>query len=150
MIERTLNVSAIKDGTVLDHLPSNKVLLILKLLTLQEDKFITLGINLPSKKNKKKGILKLADRALSTSELNKIAVLAPETTVNTITNYKVTNKKKIMLKKIESNTIKCSNPNCITNKERTLTKFEIIEKEPLRILCHFCEREMQKEEIQFL
>ena len=42
---------------------------------------------------------------------------------------------------------KCSNPNCITNKEAVATEFDIVEEDPLKIRCKYCERSMSREDI---
>jgi aspartate carbamoyltransferase regulatory subunit len=149
-MKRTLEVAAIKEGTVIDHIPGDKVLKMLAALNINNNHQITIGVNLESKKQKKKGIIKIAGRKMTETELNKIAVLAPDATINTIIDYEVTKKKNVELFGIEPDTIQCNNPNCITNHEQVQRKFRILEKEPLKILCHFCERTIEKEEIQFI
>ena len=148
--KKVLEVAAIEDGTVLDHLPSEKVLKIVEILALHQESRITLGMNLESKKQGKKGIIKIEGRDLTEEEMNKIAILAPEVTVNQITNYEVIKKKKIVLREIEPNTLRCNNPNCITNAESVATKFHILDKKPLKVRCYFCERSIEKEEMIFL
>ncbi|MBI5073436.1 aspartate carbamoyltransferase regulatory subunit [Candidatus Woesearchaeota archaeon] len=147
---QTLEVSAIEHGTVLDHLPSEKVMKIAGMLGFHTDCCVTIGLNLTSKKHQKKGIIKIAGRDLEEAELNKIAILAPHVTVNTIEGFLVTKKKKIVLRGIEPDTIRCMNPNCITNHQSVITKFHIIEKTPLKIRCYYCERSMEEKEIEFL
>jgi aspartate carbamoyltransferase regulatory subunit len=143
-------VAAIREGTVLDHLPSNKVLKLLSLLMMESKNPITIGMNLRSNKQQQKGIIKVGGRALTEKEYNKIAILAPEATVNRIEEYEVVEKRKIELRGIESATIRCNNPGCITNYEPVSQRFKLIDKKPLKIRCHYCERMMDKEEIEFL
>ncbi len=148
--KQILEVAAIKQGTVLDHLPGDKVLQIVELLSCETHSPITLGINLESKKLRAKGIIKLSARNLTEAEMNKIAIIAPDATVNTIENYDVVKKKKIVLRNIEPNTLFCTNPSCITNAEKTITRFHLLEKNPLKIQCFYCERILEKNEIKFL
>lgn len=148
--KKVLEVAAIENGTVLDHLPSEKVLKIVEILALHRESRITLGMNLESKKLGKKGIIKIEGRDLAEEEMNKIAILAPEVTINHIKKYEVIKKKKIVLREIEPRTLKCNNPNCITNAEPVSTKFSICEKKPLKVRCYFCERSIEKEEMIFL
>ncbi len=148
--KKVLEVAAIENGTVLDHLPSEKVLKIVEILALHRESRITLGMNLESKKQGKKGIIKIEGRDLTEEEMNKIAILAPEVTINHIKTYEVVKKKKIVLREIEPSTLKCSNPSCITNAEPVSTKFHILEKRPLKVRCYFCERSIEKEEMIFL
>ncbi len=145
-----LEVSAIEKGTVLDHLPSDKVMKIVSMLDFHTNCCVTIGLNLTSKKQQKKGIIKIAGRDLEEAELNKIAILAPAVTVNTIEGFLVTKKKKIALRGIEPNTIKCTNQNCITNHQNVITKFNVIGKQPLKIRCYYCERSLEEQEIEFL
>lgn len=144
---KTLEVSAIEQGTVIDHLPNEKVLQILKLLKPSEEHMITIGINLKSKSTGTKGIIKLSNKILDEKERNIIAILAPNATLNVIKDYQVVEKKLIELRGIEPNIITCNNPNCITNHEKMTTKFSIKIKTPLEIRCGYCERSILEEEI---
>ena len=58
-----LLVAALKNGTVIDHIPSDKVFDVVNLLNLTKiDNPITIGSNLSSRKMGTKGIIKIADR----------------------------------------------------------------------------------------
>lgn len=143
----TLEVSAIKNGTVIDHLPSERVLQILKLLKHDKEHTITVGINLKSKSTETKGIIKLSNKNLNEKECNMVAILAPKATLNVIEDYRVVEKKMIELRNIEPNIITCNNPNCITNYEKMTTRFSIKTKTPLQIQCKYCERVIQEQEV---
>jgi aspartate carbamoyltransferase regulatory subunit len=101
-------------------------------------------MNVPSKNLGRKDIVKVENRDIDTSEINKIAVIAPEATINTIQEYKVTKKEKVSLPDIIVGIIRCPNPQCITNKEREPIKsvFKVKEKDPLVLRCKYCEREI--------
>ena len=63
--KKELQVAALKNGTVIDHIPSNKLFTVVSLLGLQdEDANITIGNNFESKKLGKKGIIKIATASL--------------------------------------------------------------------------------------
>ena len=148
---KQLTVSAIKDGTVIDHLPPEVTFKVIKVLNLQKsDKTVTLAHNLKSKKMKKKGIVKVAGKALTQEEANKVALLAPTATVNIIKNYNVSKKLKLALPKQMNNIIKCSNPQCITNHETVPTKFNLVSEKPLKLQCGYCERKMGRPDITLL
>lgn len=146
----TLEVSALQNGTVLDHLPSEKVLKLLTLLNVADDRTVTVGMNLKSKTLARKGVIKLSERHLDEKELNKVAILAPEATLNMIQNYKVIQKKKIELRGIEEGIIRCNNPHCITNHETIFTRFLIMAKTPLALRCFYCERMVKEQEIHLM
>ncbi len=148
--KKILSVAAIEDGTVIDHIPSEKVMKVVEILLLDNIHRITIGLNLESKKKGRKGIIKISGRKLTEAEMNKIAILAPDATLNIIEKYDVVKKKKILLYGIEPNTLCCNNPNCITNHEQAETRFHIMQKEPLRVCCFFCERTGEEDEVRFL
>ena len=140
-----LQITAVNNGTVIDHIPSEKTMKIVDLLglTASNDR-VTVAFNIDSKRNGKKGIIKIADRTLSSSELKKIAILAEEATVNIIENYKVVEKKYTTLPEILVDIIECPNSKCISSIEPIKTKFEVEEHDKLR--CFYCERTINKKD----
>lgn len=144
MSEKTtqLKVSAIRNGTVLDHIPSRSVFAVVDILDLSRSQNpVTIGSNLESRTLGHKGIIKIADRFFEDSELGRIALLAPDATVNVIRDYEVVEKKKITLPETVVGIAKCSNPMCVTNHQRVTTRFStIIEAKKVKLLCHYCEK----------
>ena len=95
MSRKELVVSALENGTVLDHIPAENVYKALDILDLKGiESQITIGINLTSKAQGKKGIIKIEDKFFEDDELNKLALIAPKATVNIIRDFKVMEKKK--------------------------------------------------------
>lgn len=141
--KKELIVSAIENGTVIDHIPVNTVLMVLNILGLNDyEDEVLIGINLDSKKYSKKGIIKVRNKYFEQHDLNKIALVAPNATLIVIKNYEVVEKKSVEIPDKIEKILKCINPNCITNKESIDSKFLVKEKEPLKIQCHFCEKTM--------
>lgn len=150
-MKKELKVPAIKEGTVIDHIPSRVTFKVMRILDLKEFKHvISVALNLKSKTMGNKGIIKVGDRFLTQDEVNKIAILAPNATVNIIKDYKVKEKIKVNLPNDIYNIIKCSNPQCITNNEQIKTLFHVINKDPLKVICHHCERVMESDEITLI
>ena len=148
---KELKISAIKDGTVIDHLPPKYALQIAKILQLENlDSVISVATNLQSKKQEKKGIIKIGDKFLTEKEVNKIALIAPYATLNIIKGYKVIEKKKIKIPELIKDIVKCFNPNCITDAEKVKTKFYVVSTSPLKLKCNYCERGMGSENITLL
>ncbi len=144
-------IPAIKDGSVIDHIPSKATFRVMKLLDPKEyEHTINIALNLPSKKMGKKGLIKISSRTLTEEEVNKIALLAPDATVNIIKDYEVLKKTVVKVPKIVENIVKCSNPNCITNVEHVATRFLLLTEEPLRMHCFYCERVMGRDDISLL
>jgi aspartate carbamoyltransferase regulatory subunit len=142
MSRKELVVSALENGTVLDHIPADNVYKALRILNLKGiENQITIGINLNSKQNGKKGIIKIADKFFEDEELNKLALLAPEATVNIIRDFKVVEKKKVELPKEITGIAKCMNPKCVTNHQPITTKFTVnVKGSETSLLCHYCEK----------
>ena|SRR3989338_589797 len=150
-MKKELSVSAIKEGTVIDHIPSDATLKVADILDLEGIRsIISIATNLASKTMGKKGIIKIGGKNLTKEETDKIALIAPDATVNIIQNYGVKKKIKVAIPSIVDKIIKCSNPNCITNNEKVMTKFDVLNKVPLKVRCHYCERDMAKEDITLL
>lgn len=131
-----------ENGTVLDHIPAENVYKALRILNLKGiENQITIGINLNSKQHGKKGIIKIADKFFEDDELNKLALLAPEATVNVIRDFKVVEKKKVELPKEISGIAKCMNPKCVTNHQPITTRFTVnVKGNETSLLCHYCEK----------
>ncbi|MBP3563439.1 MAG: aspartate carbamoyltransferase regulatory subunit [Bacteroidales bacterium] len=142
MTHKELVVSALENGTVLDHIPAENVYKALDILNLKGiESQITIGINLASKAQGKKGIIKIADKFFEDDELNKLALIAPQATVNVIRDFKVVEKKKLEMPHEVIGIAKCRNPKCVTNHQPIKTRFTTVEKDnEISLLCHFCEK----------
>ena len=142
MSRKELVVSALENGTVLDHIPAKNVYKALDILNLKGiENQITIGINLVSKVHGEKGIIKIADKFFEDEELNKLALIAPNATVNIIRDFKVVEKKKLVMPKEVIGIAKCRNPKCVTNHQPIKTRFATVEKDnEIQLLCHFCEK----------
>lgn len=142
-------VSALRNGTVIDHVPSDKLFEIVDILRLADMKNqITIGNNLESKKIGSKGIIKISDKFFEKKELGKIAIIAPKANISIIRDFEVVEKFQLSLPDEITGIIRCANPKCITNNERDIvSRFDVIDKENLAVRCHYCEKVMNKEDI---
>ena len=151
MNKEELQVAALQNGTVIDHIPTDKLFTIVSLLGLKNsDLNITIGNNLPSKKLGKKGIIKVADRFFTDEEISRLSVVAPNVQLNIINNYEVVEKKQVIMPNVIKGLVKCGNPKCITNNEPMTTIFHVICKENGILKCHYCEKEQNKEAVKLL
>ena len=151
MNKEELQVAALQNGTVIDHIPTDKLFTIVSLLGLKNsDLNITIGNNLPSKKLGKKGIIKVADRFFTDEEISRLSVVAPNVQLNIINNYEVVEKKQVIMPDVIKGLVKCGNPKCITNHEPMTTIFHVICKENGILKCHYCEKEQNKEAVKLL
>jgi aspartate carbamoyltransferase regulatory subunit len=146
--KKELAVAALKNGTVIDHIPSDSLFKVVDLLGIQSIKNnVTIGYNLDSKKYGKKGIIKVANITFPEATLNRIAIIAPNAVINIIKDYEVVEKRKVELPDNIYGIVKCSNPKCITNNEPMRTHFHVIDRENMILKCHYCERTEDKDKI---
>lgn len=149
--KKELQVAALENGTVIDHIPSDKLFTVVSLLNLKDmDSNITIGYNLESKKLGKKGIIKIADKFFTDEEINRISVVASNIKLNVIRNYAVVEKKEAIMPDELKGIVKCNNPKCITNNEPMQTWFHVTDKEKGLLKCHYCEKEQQKDNIKLI
>ena len=149
--KKELQVAALENGTVIDHIPSDKLFTVVSLLNLKGmDSNITIGYNLESKKLGKKGIIKIADKFFTDEEINRISVVASNIKLNVIRNYAVVEKKEAIMPDELKGIVKCNNPKCITNNEPMQTWFHVTDKEKGLLKCHYCEKEQQKDNIKLI
>ncbi|MDK2910916.1 MAG: aspartate carbamoyltransferase regulatory subunit [Bacteroidales bacterium] len=148
---KELIVSAIENGTVIDHIPTHAVLQVMRILNLEQSPHqVLFGVNLESKKYGRKGIIKVRDKFFDSIEINKIALVAPTATLIEIRDFEVVSKKNVEIPDTVEGFVKCFNPRCVTNHEEVPTRFIVVDKENLKLLCHYCEKITKKENIVFL
>jgi len=149
-MEKKLKVAALCNGTVIDHIPSDKLFKVVSILHLETcQNQITVGNNLESAKIGTKGIIKISDRAFAEDETNKIALIAPHAKINIIRDYLVVEKRPLTLPEEIREIIQCANPNCITNHQPVTTRFHVLNNDGVVMLkCHYCEREVSQDEVK--
>lgn len=146
MGRRTMQVEAIADGTVVDHIPSAVTLRVVQLLAGPHDQ-VFIGVNLRSAKVGSKGVVKIAGRELSETVISRLALLAPGATMSIIRGYRVIHKSPIPVPPAFLGIARCPNGNCITNHEQWESRFEVIDRRPLIVRCHHCERSFPADEL---
>lgn len=149
--QQAMQVSALCNGTVIDHIPAEKLFAVVNLLNIAEmNSNVTIGYNLESKKLGKKGLIKISDRFFSDDEINKISLVAPNVVLNTIRDYNVIEKREVKMPDEIHNLIKCNNLNCITNNEPMATHFYVSNRETHTLKCRYCEKEVSLDDIKLL
>jgi len=151
MIEdKRLSVSAIENGTVIDHIPAQNLFSVISILGLDNftENSITFGTNFKSVRLGKKAIIKVSNKYFQDIEINKIALVAPHAKLNIIKNYKVIDKREVNVPSVIKSIVKCVNPKCITNNENITTKFDVINKDDnISLKCYYCEKITDREHI---
>jgi len=144
-------VTAIRNGTVVDHIPSGQALRVLEMLGIggKSSVPVSLVMNVPSKKMGAKDIIKVEDRELTQTELNRLALVAPDAHVAIIRAYSVAEKLTINLGTEVLNVVRCTFSNCITTnlREPLPHRLKVISRDPLHIRCHYCGRPQDLDEL---
>lgn len=135
-----LNVGKIEEGFVLDHIQAGKSLSVYDHLGLDKlDCTVAIIKNARSEKMGKKDILKV-ECDIDKLDLDVLAFIDHNITVNVIKDGEIVAKKALVLPKMIKNVIKCHNPRCITSIEQELPHIFLLadeEKEVYR--CKYCE-----------
>jgi aspartate carbamoyltransferase regulatory subunit len=148
---KQLSVSAIQNGTVIDHIPAKNLFKVIQILRLDHiDNQITFGTNLESKKLGKKAIIKISGKYFEDEDINRIALVAPAAKLNIIRDYEVVEKKVVEVPDTIIGIAKCMNPKCITNFESVTTRFRVISKKNVTLKCHYCEKITDQENLQII
>ena len=144
-------VAAIKNGTVIDHIPAEKTYQVVNLLQLETlDTPVTIGYNYPSNKIGRKGIIKVSDKFFSDEEISRLSVVAQNVVLNIIHDYEVVEKKTVKTPDELRGIVKCNNPKCITNNEPMNTVFHVVNKEKGILKCHYCDKEQFIEKVELV
>ena len=152
MQESELMVRRIKEGTVIDHIDEGKGLKVLDALQIdgRDGSLITIALNVPSGKFKKKDIIKVENRFLADDDTNKLAVIAPKATINIIKNYKLVEKRRVALPNEIDRIFQCSNPDCITNsQERIESIMDVVDKDGRVLKCRYCGRVLDVNQLTY-
>ena len=151
MKDKQLSVSAIKDGTVIDHVPASVLFHVVSILNLDKlETMVTFGTNLESKKLGKKGIIKLSEVFFKDEDINKISLVAPSAKLNIIRNFEVVEKRVVEVPDEIVGIVKCVNPKCITNNQPVTPRFYVVSKDTIRLKCHYCEKITNQQNIEIL
>ena len=142
-------VAAIENGTVIDHIPSDKLFEVIRLLGIEEldHDTVFIGCNLQSSAMKRKSIIKIANRFFSEVELNQLSVVAPNVTLSIIKDYTVVEKRAVVLPTELNNIVHCNNPKCICNNEPMSTRFVVSQG---ILTCRYCDMEQPLNQVKLV
>jgi len=152
MEQSELMVRRIKEGTVIDHIDEGKGLQVLDALRIdgKDGSLITIALNVPSGKFKKKDIIKVENKFLKDDDTNKLAIIVPNATINIIKNYKLVEKRRVALPNEVDRIFRCSNPDCITNStEHIESVMDVIDKEGRVLKCRYCSRILDVNQLRY-
>lgn len=137
-------VAELCNGTVIDHIPDNKLSAALRILHLEQydNSSILVGYHLASNKMGFKSIIKVADQQFTPEQIGRLCIVAPNATLCIIKNYRVEKKIKMQLPYEIHNAIVCPNPKCITNNEPMPTHFIVTDRNRGIFKCRYCEKEI--------
>lgn len=140
MKNKDLLVAALQNGSVIDHIPTDKLFTIVRLLELEKcAEPVTIGNNFESNKMGRKGLIKVSGKFFCDEELSRLAIVCPNMRLTVIRDYEVVEKRNITLPDTLTDIVKCANPVCITNNEPMKTLFKVYEDKGI-VKCHYCNK----------
>ncbi len=150
MKNKDLLVAALQNGSVIYHIPTDKLFTIARLLELDKcEEPVTIGNNLESNKMGKKGLIKVSGKFFCDEELSRLAIVCPNMRLTVIRDYEVVEKRDIVLPETLTDIVKCANPVCITNNEPMKTLFRVYKDSGI-VRCHYCNKTQKLGNIKLL
>ncbi len=137
--KRTLVISTIENGTVIDHITAGEALTVLRILgiTGTTHECVSVATNVASLALVRKDVVKIENRELKAKEVDRIALVAPHATINIIRKFRVIEKKGVEIPPVLIGVLKCPNPCCITNTNEPIqSRFEMHRK---KAVCSYCD-----------
>lgn len=132
-----MKIDSIENGYVIDHIPAGKGMRVYEILKLSKLSCqVAIITNAKSKKNTAKDMIKIND--LIDLDLDVIAYIAPQATVNIIKDSQLIEKRSLSLPKELRDVVKCPNPRCICNNEPISHIFKLTD-EKGTYRCLYCE-----------
>ena len=139
-----LNIGGLHQGVVIDHIQAGAAMKIYEYLNLDEiDACVAIIKNAKSNKMGKKDIIKIDGP--NTLDLDMLAVMDPNITINIIKNGVIAEKRKLNLPERVTNIIQCKNPRCITSIEQELPhRFKLTDRTKGIYRCEYCEQKFSR------
>lgn len=141
MIEKEMRVRRIEHGTVIDHITAGQALNVLRILGVSgtTSAVVSVAMNVPSGAIGSKDIVKVEDRELKEEEVDRISLIAPNSTINIIRDFEVIEKYRVDLPEKLVGVVKCANPNCISNTNEPVISRFTVNKKPVELRCIYCD-----------
>ncbi|MDE5561195.1 MAG: aspartate carbamoyltransferase regulatory subunit [Bacteroidaceae bacterium] len=151
MNKKEMMVAAIENGTVLDHIPSERLFDVVSMLHLEKmGNAITIGFNLKSAAMGSKSIIKIADKYFTDEELNQLSAVAPNITLCIIKDYSIIEKRTVVMPDELVGIVRCPNPKCITNNEPMKTRFRAVSSGKNILRCSYCNRDVDLNDVRIV
>lgn len=148
-MKKELQVAALENGTVIDHIPSDKLFEVVNLLHLERMKTaVTVGFNLKSHVMGHKSIIKIANKFFTDEELNQLSVVTPNVSLCIIRDYEIVEKKTVTMPDELRGIVHCPNPKCICNHEPMRTHFHVLDKQQGILCCHYCNQQVTVNQVK--
>lgn len=134
-----MNIDAIRNGIVIDHITAGKAMQVYNMLNLDKlDCQVAIIRNTASTRTGTKDIIKIAsDKDL---DLGVLSFVCPTATINVIRDGRVLEKRNVELPEKIVDILKCKNPRCITTTEQEIHHvFVLTDAEKGEYRCMYCD-----------
>jgi len=138
-----MEVNAIQNGIVIDHIRAGFGLELLRHLGIDTEKdTVALIMNAHSNRNGRKDIIKIEN--LSDIDLTALGLLDCGATVNYIENGKLVQKINLSLPDRVIDVIRCKNPRCVTSVEPSIPQvFLLVDPGTKEYRCEYCDESVR-------
>ena len=144
-------VAAIENGTVLDHIPSERLFDVVSMLHLEKmGNAITIGFNFKSAVMGTKSIIKIADKYFTDEELNQLSAVAPNITLCVIKDYEIIEKRMVVMPEELVGIVQCPKPKCSTNNEPMKTRFRSVAQGHNILRCSYCNKDVELKDVRIV
>ncbi len=140
-----LNIGGLNRGVVIDHIEAGGAMKIYEYLQLEKlDAEVAIIKNAKSNKMGKKDIIKIEGPL--TLDLDMLAVMSPNITINIIENDVIVEKRHLRYPERVTGILRCKNPRCITSVEQGLEQtFRLTDPKNGIYRCIYCEQAFRKD-----
>jgi len=138
------NIADITNGIIIDHLPAGSSDEVIRIMNYQDMDNVFAGRNVKSTAFGKKDLIKIEYDNFdlkNIEQLNKLALISPNATINLVKDGKIVRKGHVELPSEFTGIIDCIHGECVSRPEQyetDTTKFYVRNKEPLQLECHYC------------
>ena len=136
-----MEVTSIRNGIIIDHVPAGTALKVLQYLRIDPTSTkLALIMNTDSKQYGSKDIIKIEDAG--DLNLDVLGFIARQATIDIVRGGKIVRKEKPNLPEHMVNVITCKNPRCVTTTERGIDQmFHLVHSERQEYRCDYCDEE---------
>ena len=138
-----MEVTSVRNGIIIDHVPAGTALTVLRYLRIDPAKAkLALIMNTTSHRYGSKDIIKIEDLTADDIDLDVLGLVARQATVGIVRDGRIVEKRSPRLPERIVDVLVCRNPRCVTTVERSIPqRFHLTRSERQEYRCDYCDEE---------